>query len=232
MTYREAIYMVLDQARLVSDDITLNEEHVLFLLDKVRALLLTQKYKSAKLEVSEANYQMLCIYLKETNPTWMECDGPVLRSTKKLPKRLNIGNDIVSPFNFFRGIHINLISRERMRYVGHNKFMGNIIYCSIGPDGYLYVTSKNPQFGLLHRVKFTGVFESGADASELLCDSNCNIMDREFPMEEALVTPLIEAVVKEMVGAEYRPKDDRNNANDDTSKLVATNGKRVNTVGV
>jgi len=33
-------------------------------------------------------------------------------------------------------------------------------------------------------------------------------MDCTFPIEGALINPLVEMVVKELLGAEYRPMDD------------------------
>jgi len=45
MTYREIVYMCLDLAKQITDDIIINEEHAMFLVDKIRAALLWQKYK-------------------------------------------------------------------------------------------------------------------------------------------------------------------------------------------
>lgn len=215
--------MILDQSRLLVDDITLNEEHALFLADKARATLLAQKYKNVKLEIPESNYQVLCLDLQESAPIeGKPCEGEwYVRSTVKLPKRMTIGNDTVSSMDFYQGLNICLVARERMRYVGHNSFLKNIIYCSIGPDGYLYFKSNNPQYHYLKQAKFTGIFENTIEASKLACDTSCELMDREFPIEEALATPLIEAVVKELVGAAYHPRDERNNANDDSGKVIA-----------
>ena len=42
-TYRELIYMSKDLLKLKSDDSYYTNEHILFLLDKVRAVLLEQK---------------------------------------------------------------------------------------------------------------------------------------------------------------------------------------------
>ena len=221
MTIREIIYMCLDQARLVTDDITLNEDHVLFIVSKIRAALLTQKYKTVKLEVQDANYQVLCIDLQEHN-SGSTCDGEIfVRSTVKVPNRLNIGNDLVTPYNYIKGVNISLIPVERMRYVGYNKHLRNIIYAAIGHDGYLYMKSQNPQFKYMNRAKITGVFEDVVASSAMVCDADCNLWDRTFPIEDALVNTLVEMTVKEMVGAAYRPKDDRNNANDDTDKVIA-----------
>lgn len=220
MTYREIVYMILDQARLITDDISLNEEHVLFLIDKFRAALLVQKYKSVKLEVLEDNYQTLCVDLEGSEPTIGPCDELLIRSKYPIPDRLNIGNDIVSPYTYYGGINISLVPRERMRYAGYNKFLKNIIYCSIGPDGYLYFKSWNPQFAYLQKVKVTAVFSDTIEAAKYECDSECDLMDKQFPIEEDLVPTLIESIVKELVGAAYRPKDDSNSSSDDTDKVA------------
>ena len=223
MTNRELIYMILDQARMVTDDISLNEEHVLFLANRARAALLTQKYKTMKLEVLDANYQVLCIGLTE-NRVGSECAGDsVLVSKVKVPNRLNIGNDLVTPYNYLKGTNISLIPIERMRYVGFNKFLKNIIYAAIGHDGYLYMKSLNPMFKYMQNAKITAVFEDAIAASELECYNTCEVWDRTFPIEDTLVSSMIERVVKETVGAAYRPKDDRNNANDDSDKALVTN---------
>lgn len=222
MTNRELVYMILDQSRMVTDDISLNEEHALFLANKARAFLLTQKYKTVKLEVSDANYQTLCIDMEEEHVDFECCKDAILVSTVKLPNRLNIGNDLVTPYDYLKGVNISFIPIERMRFVGFNKFLKNIIYVAIGHDGYLYMVSKNPLFKYINKVKVTAIFENATEASDLSCDDNCEIWDRTFPIEDTLVTPLIELCVKQIVGAVYRPKDDRNDANDGSDKIITS----------
>ena len=90
------------------------------------------------------------------------------------------------------------------------------------PDNYLYLKSFNPQYLYLEKIKVVGVFEDPQAASELQCpdDSECDILDRVFPIEEALVSPMVELVVKELLGAEYRPEDSNNDSSDDLSNLA------------
>ena len=110
-----------------------------------------------------------------------------------------------------------------MRYIGHNKFLQNMIYCSIAPDGYLYFKSSNPQFLYLEKVRFTAIFQDSMQASKLQCpDCNeapiCDILDSQFPIEDALIPPLIELIVRELSGASNNPTDNNNNAKDDLAK--------------
>ena len=149
--------------------------------------------------------------------------GSYLRSKEKIPFLMKIGNPKVYPVDYYQG-EIAYVSRERMRYVGYNKYLKNIIYASIGPDNYLYFKSFNPQYLYLEKARMTGIFEDPQAASELQCpnengDTVCDILDRTFPIEDALIPPMIELVVKELLGAEYRPKDESNDAKDELSEV-------------
>ena len=229
MTWREVIYMVLDELKGMSDDFTFTEDHIAFLLGKYRSFILKQRYYTdIKKAISESNYQTICLDLIEVPAiNGEECEGgSYLRSKNKIPVTLMIGNPRVYPIDYYQG-EIAYISRDRMRYVGYNRWMKNIIYCSIAPDGYLYFKSWNPQFLYLEKVKFTAIFENAEEVSELTCDGDegtaCDLLDRTFPIEEALVPPLIELVVNELRKAEYATNGDNiNNANDDSAEIQGT----------
>ena len=225
MTWRQIVYMVLDELKLMSDDSYFTEDHIIFLLNNYRSFVLKQRYADIKKFIPESNYQTICLDLiKVPSINGEPCTGGYyLRSKDKIPVTLPIGNPRVYPLDFYQG-DIAFISRDRMRYVGYNKWLKNIIYCSLGPDNYLYLKSINPQYYYLERVKFTAVFEDSKTVSELDCledDNQCDLLDREFPIEEALVPPLIELTVNEIKKAVYTPEDYANNAEDDLSNMVA-----------
>lgn len=231
--YKELVYMVLDQIKALSDDATYTEDHVIFLLDKYRAFILKQRYSDIKKQIPESNYQTICLDLIEVPAISGEpCEGGTyLRSKNKVPFLMKLGNPIVYPIDYYQG-DITYVSRERMRYVGYNKYLQNIIYASLGPDNYLYFKSSNPQYLYLEKVKVTGIFENPKEVLDLQCPDSegniiCDILDATFPIEDALVQPLIELVVKELLGAEYRPEDKQNDANDNLSNIpVKQNGRQ------
>lgn len=225
-TYKELIYMCLDELKLYSDDALYTEEHIMFLLGKYRTFLIKQRYSDVKKQIPESNYQTICLDLIEVPAISGEpCEGgSYLRSKEKIPFLMKIGNPRVYPIDYYQG-EITYVSRDRMRYVGYNKYLQNIIYASLGPDNYLYFKSFNPQFLYLEKVRMTGIFEDTLAASELQCPDEsgntvCDVLDREFPIENALVPPMIELVVKELLGAEYRPEDSNNDSSDDLSNLA------------
>ena len=134
----------------------------------------------------------------------------------------------VYPLDYYQNINISYVSRDRMRYVGSNKYLKNVIYTSLGPDMHLYVTSNNPQFKYLKKLRMSAVFDDFEAAAELSCDNNengsesCDVLDMEFPIRDYLVPLLIELVVKELAPNVYRREDNKNDAADDTPILNRT----------
>ena len=223
-TYKEIVYMVLDELKITSDDAMFTEEHIIFLASKMRGLLLKQQYKDVKKEIPESNYQTLCLDLKQVPAIAGEpCEGGTyLRSKEKIPFLMSIATPRVYTEDYYQG-EITYVSRERMKYVGYNRWLPNIIYASIGPDNYLYLKSFNPQYLYLEKARLTGIFENPEEASEFECDKPeglCDILDKEFHLEEALIPQLVQLVVKELSGSIYKPEDSENNASDDLSKLA------------
>lgn len=224
-TYRQLTYMVLDELKANSDDSTFTEDHVIFLLGKYRALILKKQYSDIKKEIPDSYYQTICLDLIQVPAISGEpCEGGTyLRSTVKIPELMDIGNTMIYPIDYYQG-SISFVSRERMKYVGYNKYLQNIIYCSLGPDNYLYFKSSNPQYLYLEKIRVTGIFDDPEKAAELQCPDSegntiCDVLDKEFPIEDSYVAMMIEMVVKELLGAQYRPEDSKNDAEDALSDL-------------
>lgn len=226
MKVSEICYMVLDLLKATSDDAFYVEEHVIFLLKKYRAFLIKkeqEKEKSSSDIASEFEYQQVCLDLEKTPAIDGEpCTGGYyLRTVQKIPKILEGTQPRIYPLDFYQGINISYIPRDRMRYVGTNPYLRNIIYISLGPDLHLYLNSPNPQFLYLQKLRMSAIFEDIDEASGLLCDESgssqaCDVLDMEFPIREYLVPTLLELVVKELSGVATGLREDTsNNAKDD-----------------
>lgn len=226
-TYKELVYMCLDELKLKSDDSFIQQEHIIFLLDKYRAFILKQRYSDTKKEIPESNYQTICLDLEKTQGIdGDDCSDYFLKSKQKIPNMLTIAKPKVSTLNYFIG-NINYVSRNQFKYAGGNRYLHNIIYSTLSPDKYLFLKSDNPQYQYLNKVRVTGIFEDSSKAAELSCDKDdkhCDVLDMSYPLEEGLVPPVIELIVKDLTSTEYKPTDDTNNANDDLSDV--SNGTR------
>lgn len=231
MKVNELIYMVLDLSKAASsDDAFYTEDHVISLCKKYRAFLIKKeqdKNKGMEDTASVFEQQQICIDLERVPAMdGSPCTGGYyLRSTKPIPKLLEGYQPKVYPMDYFQGIHISFISNDRMRYIGTNPYLRNIIYTSIAPNKHLYINGNNQQFLYLRKLRMAAIFENFEDTKDLLCDdagekTPCDILDMDFPIREHLVPPLIELVVKELSGAKYQPQDTKNNANDDLPNKV------------
>lgn len=234
-TYRELVHMCLDELKVISDDSHFQEEHVVFLLDKYRSLILKQKYEKEKQEMPESNYQTICLDLEKI-PSY---DGDIcggrgyLRSKQKIPTLMYMTQPKVGTTDYFSG-NIEYTNRDRFKYVGSNKYLQNIIYSTIGPSDKLYIKSSNPQAYYLDKVTLTGIFEDSSKAAELSCEkedsedsASCDMLDKSFPLEESLIPSLIQSVVRELGAANYNAEDDTNNANDELGGLARYLAQRL-----
>ena len=226
MTLRELVYITLDELKIASDDSFFNENHVTFLLNKWRAKILKQEHESKKKQLAESTYQTICLDLEDDNPLGLDinCGEFFRRSIQKVPVVMpGVGDPIISSGSVFSNDRVVYVSRQRMRFVGYNRWLKNIIYAALGEDSKLYLSSKNSQFRYLEKVQFTAVFEDAEKAMELSCNKNtdsCNILDQEYPFESYLVPVLVYQVVKELLGPKYQPVDSINNDSDDLASLA------------
>lgn len=222
-TCKELVYMVLDELKLNTNDSYYQEEHVLYLLDKYRAFLLKQRYSDIRKEIPDSNYQTLCLDTEVEDTSTNNCANVrYLKTTDKVPNVMQIGKHSIDTKYMFQG-NFTYINNERFKFVGYNKYLHNQTYGTIAPDNYLYMKSNNPQLYYLKNIRFTAIFESALEAFKLegKCTNECTeLMDKTFPIEESLVNPLIECVIKELSPHEYSPEDKENNDSDDLGKLA------------
>lgn len=242
MTYREAVYLIMDLLHLMSDDAGYTEQHIIFLLNKYRIFLLknADKESPAADNFSDSAYQTIDLTLTKVSTnaeiscvsSYMTTDAYYIwRSTEKVPTLASIGtpkiyyhnSDNVDVDDFYQ-VEMPYVSMNRMKYVGQNKWLKNFLYCSIGPDNYLYAKSVR-DYGDPLRVTLKAIFEDPEDAFD---DSN-DILDEELPIDESLIPQLIDYIVKLIAAAEYRPDDPYNNAADDLARMAQYLRSRMKT---
>lgn len=226
MTLREVVFMCMDEIKLSSDDAFYTEDHIVFLLSKYRSFILKKELERENRQLSNSNNQTICLDLIQVRDEDNPCGETVLRTEQQIPTLINDEKATIYPVDYLVGDRIIYTSVERLRFVTYNKWTKNLIYAAKGLDGYLYLRSSNPQYLYLEKIRMRAVFDDFEEAAQYACDDSgestvCDILDSEFPLESALVPAVVEMVVKELLGASYRPKDSDNNANDDLSTLVS-----------
>ena len=138
-TYRDIVYAIFDECKVISDDALLEVEHVIHICHKYRGLLFTQKYKGKKVEIPFAYYQRLNVYFDTSYS-----DGSTYQSFKRIPNILDITNLWQYTFvhnDGMRSENLNLINPQRFKNVGYNKWLRNQVYITIDLDNYMYARS-------------------------------------------------------------------------------------------
>ena len=185
--------------------------------------------------MSEENKQQVCLQVQPTTLLPEGCGGVWLKSTAVVPELLSSSYPVTCTGHDLLPTNVTFVSPNRMKYVGYNKWLRNIIYASRSISGYLFLKGSNPQFQFLERVGLTGVFadaEAAAKLSHEACMNGgvCNILEQPFPLEAALVPSCIELTVQELMGSRYAPEDKKNNAKDDLGDAAVTSQRAARPV--
>lgn len=227
-TFNELVYMIMDQNKMGSDDAFIEPSHVYFMLTKIRAYFLKEKYSKLKAQISSSNFQTITLHL-EPAASLPNCatHSVMMKSVEKVPSLLLLNNyegAINVSSRFGMPVIMVYVNNSRFLGVGHERWQNNMIYATIGPDSYLYLKSGNEDIAYMSEVSFSAVFEDILKANELVkkdgCEEeNCDPMDNEFPLEEGLVTPVINMVAQQLYQDNIKPSDTINNAADDFSSI-------------
>lgn len=240
-TYREIVYAVLDSTKVISDDSLIEVEHVIYIANKMRSLLFTQKYKGKKVEIPFAYYQRLNVYF-DVNYT----DGSIYKSFKQLPNILDTTNLWQYTFvsnDGMRSDNLNFINPQRFKNVGYNKWLKNQVYVTIDLDNRMY--AKSPKISAGNNIDLIGesgtntlisedglnqlvaenlvdsyvyydtILDNPIDGYRFNDDDSLDVLDFIFPCEESLIQPIIDLCLKEIGIINGIPRDTTNNASDD-----------------
>lgn len=227
-TFNEMVYMIMDQNKMSSDDSFLEQSHIFFILTKIRAYFLKEKYSKLKSQISSSNFQSITLHLEPvrsipgcaTNSTFM-------KSKEKVPNLLLLNNyeGLITVSTVF-GVPASIVYVNNNRFLnaGHERWQHNIIYATVGPDSYLYLKSNNEDISYMEKITLSAVFEDVMEANELVskngCDEdNCDPMENQFPLEEGLTIPVITMVSQQLYQDNIKPADTINNASDDMSNI-------------
>lgn len=222
MTYGEIVFICKDLLKIISDDATFEDEHIIWLANRFRNMLVKRYYDTPKKTLPDSMYQTICLNLTYCDNIDVCGAGDYLMSEEVVPYTNSLGENKVYPVNYFLG-NIDLTSREKFKYAG-NKYTKSIIFATIGLDNHLYLKSGNNQFLALEKVRLTAVFDDMEEATKMLCDKEgcccTDINEERFPLEDALVPELIEMIIRELATGIYHPTDNKNNAKDDLSDIM------------
>ena len=212
-TYREIVYAILDETKTISDDTLLENEHLIYIANKHRALLFNQKYKGKKVEIPFAWYQRLNVAF-----TTKITGTNVYKSTKEIPQILDITDLWKYTFVSEGGMitnSMNFINPFKFKFTGFNKWIASQKYVTIDLDNYMYI--KKSAVATSQTLYYDTILDNPIDADRFNDTNTLDVLDLEFPCEESLIQPIIDLCLKEISAINGIPRDATNNASDDAS---------------
>lgn len=216
MTYRELVYMCLDEIKLSSDDSYITEDHILFLIGKYRSFLLKQKYEKSNIPISESNYQYLLLSPGDKVPAILALAKPIVELHLQIP-----GDTLF--------VKSTYVSHHRFEYVGNNSYLSKISYCTVNPYTHVLDFKINTEVDITpNDYKIYAIFDDIIEASKYTTETEEDILDKICPIETDLIAGVQELVVKDALGIAYRPQDKANNASDDLGSVGIASGNPKN----
>jgi len=234
MTYKELVYMALDALKIHSDDSKFTEDHVVFLLNKYRAYALVQKYSKTLEGINNRNYQSINIECKTDIKAFLQdiSGGRVLKSNKEIPSIISLSlPEVQIETTIVEGEGENTVTYEgneaivfttedRIRYTGFNRFLKKVIYCCIDKNNiFILKCADSTRINNIKEVYLSAIFSDPISVFNFN-ESNLDILDEEFPLEDVLVPTVLELVLKDLTNGIYKPSDNFNDAQDALSDLA------------
>lgn len=150
-------------------------------------------------------------------------------SKEQIDYTLQLGIPRVTVDGYY-DINFEYTSRERLPFVGNNKYLKNSRYCAIDENNYLCVMPKKEDglnFHLFKNLRLTAIFENPRDVkNDISFDYSKDWKDRIVPIEESLISTLIELVVNSLVKSVTSPEDTINNGTDENSSMPTVMNKK------
>lgn len=215
--------MIVDITKQISDDSQFNEDHIKTLCGEYRNYILNSQYSQRKYDVSDADYQLICVDLENATDGDICGMDTILKSKKQIPKVASVGSKELFSYNMMAKSNMSLIDNDRFKYADTGRFFNNFIYATIMPDGYLYLKSGNTDFMYMSKVRLKAIFEDVIKASSMdcnVCEASCTIDDTEFPLEDAWIGTLMNLVVTDLTRGVYNLRETHNDAMDSSDDLA------------
>lgn len=219
-TLNKIIYDIREKLKINSDDIDITNDYIAHLVNVKRALLAKQRFGKFSKNVPEELQQTLCLGLDKASVKGT-CFKSILKTTVKIPNFIETFNrDSFIDIRLYdlTQAPINIVSYQRIPFLGYNKWTKNQIYGAYH-DKYLYLYSNRPDFKLLKNIKVTGLFADPEYANTLNCNSDvdCDFFQKEYPVNPPMVSDIVNMVVKEL-GASIQLKEDKLNNADESPR--------------
>jgi len=193
------------------------------LINEQRSLWIRNEYNKNRSVDPYVQQELACIELELVDP--IQCCIPVSTGCKLLRSKKKIPNTI--EFNYTKGItsvgpaditkpRFSLIDYARVPFVGEGRTTRNAVYAFLY-GGYMYVTTKSPEYNMLRFITLRGIFENPTALGEFInCNTNaaCWKPSDPYPLNQWMWVYMKDIILRQLIQKGAFPYDDSNNADD------------------
>jgi hypothetical protein len=229
ITLNKLVYDIMELLRNnnITDDIDIDERHVIYHINTQRALWIRNELNKSGRTIDHNIVQDLgCVKVTEADPAdccETDLDGCiVLRTEKQIPNTIELHNTTsitrVGPVDK-TDISFSFVPYERSIYSGNSKYSKKQVYSYL-LNNYIYLKAKDSKDLMLDFVNIRGIFEDPTEVNSFLdCDNKpCFTNDSKYPINSWMIPYIKEQVLAQFGAAVSMPKDDSNNASENLRK--------------
>lgn len=220
MTKLELIYNVREILKLDTDDVQITDDYISHLIDIKRVKVLQQRLAKTPWRAPIEFKQELCLELEVTDSVdGMSCMGNILRTKEVLPNLIRFkgsNHGITIRTGDRTHVMIDIVSLDRLPFIGFSQFTQNIVYAAFDYDNRVYLLGGSDKHKLLKNIRVGGIYENVEIAGNLECnvDSTCEIWEREYPLEVSMIDDVVKMVVQDLGRSLQVPEDNANDSRD------------------
>ncbi len=204
-----------------SDDSEISNLHISFLIDEARKMFIKQRYNKANKLIPTSLFQKINIDIdleseNEFDDSFLSKDT-IVSSIDKIPTLIEnavINAAIKVDNGSYTDIRFILIGLDRFPYVGYNRLLPDVVYCTLGYDYKIKLKGLANRYKLLDKIRLFAIFENPEEAWRLSddYDSDIDYLDVEYPLDSDMTVLVNDFVLKQLRQKLQMPTDIENNA--------------------
>lgn len=203
-TYAELVYMVYDELKITSDDNIIERDHIIYLINKYRSLLLKQRFSGKKKVIPIQLYQELEITFGENG-----------KSVKPLPKLIDFNGlqlilTTLQPTDF--RTNVTIVTPDRFPYVNSSRWLSEVYYGTILYDDHFYIKPTQCKIEDYPTIKLQVILENPLDILFYNEDEDTDPLSVNVRIEFSMVNDLIGLIIKELYTTRIIPDSEKNDA--------------------
>jgi len=210
-TYRDVIYMVLDELKQFTTDIPFEEEHIATLLTISRAVIIKQKFAGQKTEIPMELLQPIQFNIIK--------DSGIIKSNREFDvinlNGMHMFYNVTVPS--IPDVEFSQTTLDRFKYVRVNKWLSNVCYFTVSNNNVLYFkvpTTIDALFTSSY-IEIPAYYNAILEDPRTAYPYESKYLDLDFAITGDMLRIIIDLTLADLYKHLHLPEDTINNGKND-----------------